>query len=71
MSLCGSIPIQSVVPTDLGGHLGYDASTSHDFAQDVLTAITLVASGAGDVRATVGAKSGMGFSSAQWPTSPY
>lgn len=66
LSLCGSIPIQSVVPSDLGGHLGYDVSTSHDFAQGVLTAITLVAGGAG-----VEAKSGMGLSSAQGPTSPY
>lgn len=71
MSLCGNIPIQSIVSIDLGGHLGYDVSTNHDFAQGVLTAITLVASGAGDGRATVGAKSGMGFSSSQWPTSPY
>ena len=66
-----SIPIQSVVPCDLGGHLGYDVSTSHDFVQGVLIAITLVAGGAGDGRARVGAKSGMGLSSAQWPTSPY
>lgn len=61
----GSIPIQSVVPIDLGGHHGYDVSTSHDFAQGVLTALTLVASGLDMAGLTVGAKSGMGFSSAQ------
>lgn len=43
--------MQSVVPIDLGGHHGYDVSTSHDFAQGVLTALTLVASGAEDGRA--------------------
>ena len=49
------------VPSAFGRRAEFDMDTSHIFPQDVLGAITFIRGGAGDGRATAGARCLIGF----------